>query len=358
MVKRTLNKNVAAFCLSFGLMLLIASAAHARIFQHIVAFGDSLSDHYGLQSYLGPYDPVTNPNGALEVWSNGDVWVEYLANNWGATLDNNAIAGAMTLGHENEALQAQVDVGALPPLGLVGQVDLYTASGPVIDSDNTLFTIWIGANDLMEFGRGESHTADPNVMITDAMNNIANSVESLYDHGARYFLFLNVPDIGKSPGYRTSPPDEVNAVTALVQSYNSALAATIESLELNFSGIAVYSVDMFAYLDEMINSGIFVNVTDTYMTLDAQGNKTGGVNGNADDYLFWDNIHPMTRAHSMVADRVEDTPPFKDTDSSSNSLCFISSVVRGQAKNPLHTSAALLLAVFTTGMAAGFSRKR
>ncbi len=72
----------------------------AKSFNTLIAFGDSLSDHHGLEAYLGSYDPVSNPTGALEAWTNGDVWVEYLADILNADLDNNAIAGAMTEGHE------------------------------------------------------------------------------------------------------------------------------------------------------------------------------------------------------------------------------------------------------------------
>ncbi len=353
----TLFKKIsAAVCLFFVFLVLTSSAAHARLYQNIVAFGDSLSDHYGLQGYLGPYDPVTNPTGVLEVWSNGDVWVEYLSGNWGAVLDNNAIAGAMTQGHENDSIQFLTDSGILPNLGLVGQVDLYVASSPVIDALNTLFTIWIGGNDLLEFGRGEYPTADPAVMVADAMTRISNSVLSLYAQGARHFLILNLPDIGKSPGYCNQPPAEIAAVTQIVQAYNTALATVVQTFETDLTDIIIYSFDIFSYMNKMINSGAFVNTTGTYMELDSEGNQTGNVNGNAEDYLFWDNIHPMTQAHKMIADEMDQT--LFSLVGGSGSLCFIDSVVNGQAGAGAYRLLLMIAALFSLGLATAVVQKK
>lgn len=140
-LKRSIQRGFIATCLFFVLVLLIPAAAHARTYQNIAAFGDSLSGHFGLAFYLGPYDSISNPNGAPAVWSNGDVWIEYLAGEWEASLDNNAIGGAMTKGHESEAVQALSDSGKLSQQGFGGQTDLYLSNSPGIDQEKTLFTI-------------------------------------------------------------------------------------------------------------------------------------------------------------------------------------------------------------------------
>lgn len=353
--KQSLKGRSTVACVLFAVMLLISTAAQARIYQNIVAFGDSLSDHYGLQVYFGTYDPVTNPNGVPEVWSDGDVWVEYLAAGWGASLENNAIGGAMTLGHESETVQMLSNNGTIPNLGLVGQVGMYVAGSPQIDSEETLFTIWIGANDLMEFGRGEYYTTEPYVMIAGAMTSITDAVVSLYSQGASHFLILNLPDIAKSPGYNKRSPEEIASVTQLVQAYNGALTANIEKLEASLDGITIDSYDMFAYLGEIIDSGTFVNVTDTYMELDAEGNKTGNVNGDAADYLFWDSIHPTTRAHEIIADKLDEA--IFSVNSSGSSTCFIDSV-NGDMNSSSRRAVSFILASLFLGMASIVLKKR
>ncbi|MFK5954204.1 MAG: SGNH/GDSL hydrolase family protein [Desulfobacterium sp.] len=343
-------------CLLFALVLLSSTAAHARIYENIVAFGDSLSDHHGLEFYIGLQDPVVNPNGAPAVWSNGDVWVEYLADNWGASLDNNAIGGAMTLGHENVAIQALSDDGTFPQLGLVGQTTLYLSSSPEFDPEETLFTIWIGGNDLLEFGKGESYTIDPEVMITDAMNNITNAVVALYSQGATHFLMLNLPDFGKLPAYNTKSAEDIAAATGLAQAFNSALDTTIEVLKTNLEDISIDSFDAFSYLSELIETNAFANVTDTYMEVDDEGNRTGNVNGDADDYLFWDNVHPMTRAHEMFADELSEGLYPEDNDGGDSS-CFINSI-HGNKTSSANQMIVLLLASMLVGITSIFFKKR
>jgi phospholipase/lecithinase/hemolysin len=48
---------------------------------------------------------------------------------------------------------------------------------------------------------------------------------------------------------------------------------------------------------------------------------TDGFN-NSGQYLFWDNVHPTTEAHELVADEVYDIA-FDDDSSSGSGGCFI-----------------------------------
>ena len=303
----------------------------AGTFRTIVAFGDSLTDHFGLASYIGLYDPVRNPNGALEAWTNGDVWVEYLADELKADLDNNAIAGAMTLGHENNNIQALVDAGKLPPLGLVGQVNRFVNENHSFNPETTLFTIWIGGNDLLEYGRGESGAADTQELITSAIDNIINSMSALASDGARNMLVINLPDLGKSPAYNSRSPQEIQGVTALTSAFNGALAQGVAGFQAVFPEVTVISFDIFTNLNEIISSDTFANVTGTYMVLDENGNRTGETNEPAEDYLFWDAIHPTTRAHKIVADEIGDdlaARGIRPVDDDDDSTCFIHTLGR------------------------------
>ncbi len=344
-----MHRNRLAICVLMSLVIWISlvTMSHARTYPHIVAFGDSLTDHHGLQYYLEPYvglyDPVTNPDGVLEVWSNGDVWVEYLADDWDATLENNAIAGAMTRGHENGTVQDYVDSGLLPPLGLVGQVDRYVDADPAFEPDSTLFTIWIGANDILEFDKGDTEYPDISSLVESAMHRITNSVIQLHDAGAANFLILNLPDIGRTPEYLDTP-EAAALVTGYVQAYNDALIDVIADLEGQLPDITIYTFDMFQYLMELIQGGAFVNVTGTYMELDEDN-----VNGDAADYLFWDSIHPTTRAHGMFAESVSDTL-FPEGDADDDDFCFIRTIGDDVGAMPSVAAGGALIALFLVMM--------
>jgi len=316
---KPVKNEIILIAILLSVILILPGSSFAKSFNNIIAFGDSLSDHHGLETYLGPYDPVLNPNGALEAWTNGDVWVEYLADRLNADLDNNAIAGAMTVGHENDSIQALSDAGQLPQLGLAGQVNSFSDEDAGFNAAKTLFTIWIGGNDLLKYGRGESSAASAEELISDAIDNTINAMSVLANEGALNILVINLPDLGKSPAYNTKTPAEIAAVSTLSATFNSALETGISNFETLFPSVTVYTFDVYSFLIEIIDDGTFENSTGTYMVLDQDGNKTGETNEPADDYLFWDSIHPTTKAHELVAIEVAD-----DLCDDCDSSCFIS----------------------------------
>jgi len=299
--KTTRLLNVHLVIVFFGLLLMIPSPAFSLKYKHIVAFGDSLSDHNNLHSYV--------PD-VREAMTNGDVWIEYLARELNASLDNNAFIGAMTRKHLKDDIQALSDNGTIPQLGLVSQVDDYIAEQNTFNPDETLFSIWIGSNNLIRYGRdtidmtAEQKLLAAQVMITAAMTDIGEAVVKLLAIGATQFIVMNLPDIGKSPWYSQGTPEEVAASTFLATSYNDALKATVDQLFLEKPKIKLYCFDMVQVMDEIIKKNIFPITDDTFTVLDEGGFPTDETKGNAEDYLFWDGVHPTTKAHAYFANVV------------------------------------------------------
>ncbi|MFP4531954.1 MAG: SGNH/GDSL hydrolase family protein [Desulfobacterales bacterium] len=308
------------------LLLSLSSPLHAEPYAHVVAFGDSLTDHNGLNQYVSEApEAFTNCQGTP------CVWVEYMAVELDIdpeSIDNNAIGGAMSKGHSDEDLQAAIDAGNLPPLGMVGQVDTYVSEVPEFNSEDTLFTIWIGGNDLRKFILRESSAATAEALVQGAMANIKAAMTDLIDAGARNFLVLTLPDLSKTPAFNQLPEDKRAQISELTQGFNKALSVSLEAIEFQNSGVSVVSLDAFSLMNSLINQGIFNNTTGTYLELDAEGNPTGNVNGDAEDFLFYDPIHPTTRAHAIIGEEaaaaVETDPGPRDFDDSDT--CFIKAV--------------------------------
>lgn len=337
-----LKKSVSFFVFIF---IMFSGNAFAE-YNAVVAFGDSLTDHGGLQSYqssLG-YD-------VFPVWSNGDTWVEYFSDELGATLDNNAIAGAMTDGHEDEDIQAMSDNDDLPDLGLIGQVDTYIDSNPSFIPSTTLFTIWIGGNDLLQFARDEAYTDDPAVLISGAMTNIQTAITNLRLDGAVNFLILNLPDLGSTPYANLLSVNEKAAMTSISNSYNAALSNLVSTLRSNMSGVTIHYFNVFSYMNNMIDDDVFENTTGTYMN----GSYTA-TNGPAEDYLFWDMIHPMTRAHEYLGLEVADSVLAEEAEED-DSTCFISTV-GNQAANPINANILSLFGLMFIMVGTGFSIRK
>ncbi|MEO1069836.1 MAG: SGNH/GDSL hydrolase family protein, partial [Cyanobacteria bacterium J06638_6] len=119
-------------------------------FDGLTVFGDSLSDPGNLFALTGFFPPPPYDQGRF---SNGDLWVDYLADDIG--LDSNLIQnfafGGATTGRDNglDALFESL-TGVDPELpGLADQIDAYVAGlgdGPADPDD--LYVLWAGANNL------------------------------------------------------------------------------------------------------------------------------------------------------------------------------------------------------------------
>ena len=327
-----------------GLFLFFSTNSWAKSYNHIVAFGDSLSDHGGLSAYDPTIPESWTNNGATPY--GGDVWLDYLKNQWGATIDNNAIGGAMTVGHEDSNIQALIDASVLPALGLTGQVARYLISSPTYDADKTIFSIWIGGNDLLEFFRGEYYTSDPTALITDSVGRIIIQIGSLYADGARNFLVLNLPDLSKTPAFNTKDATTLANVNGVVTNFNAALASALSGFTSAHTDADLYLIDAFATMNEIIEDNEFENSTSSYLKVDENCDwDFTSFNGTSDQFLFFDCIHPTTDAQQLVASEVADE--LSDDDDDDN--CFISTVTTKSSSNQYAFISFIFFAIGFTG---------
>ncbi|MEB3179128.1 MAG: SGNH/GDSL hydrolase family protein [Nostocaceae cyanobacterium] len=295
------HKLVAAGFAIFSVIMPIK--AMAASFSQIVGFGDSLLDTGNTSSLtrdaiaLGlplPFPIPPSPPYFNGRFSNGPVWIEQLASGLGLTYNpatNFAIGGATT-GTNNTLLDNLIPGLPLPgnPLGLPGlqtQVDSFVTANPQADA-NALYVIWAGANDYL--GDDVTNPAVP-------VSNLANAVTSLSRVGARNFLVVNLPDLGQLPGTRGN--ETVSTLLDLLTvGHNAGLADTLNTLGRQ-PGINITGLDVNSLLRRAVtNPGEFgfTNVTDACLNLTAQT-----LCSNPNEFLFWDNLHPTTQGHSLIA---------------------------------------------------------
>jgi len=259
-------KRKLTFIAILTICFVLPIAASALACDKIVAFGDSLSDN-------GPADGY-----GFGVWSNGDVWLEYLADEMGVELEDRALGGAKTSGHESGA----------PIYGLDWQVAEFLGETPVgTDLSDTLFVIWCGGNDFLFMD-----DADVNLVIGAAINNISDAVQSLLMVGAENILVVNLPNLGVAPLYKDDPASAAGA-TMISEAFNDYLKQTMCTYADIFPAVKFSMVDTFELIDYVVskpNKFGFTNVTD----MDGAGVDYEG-------YLFWDAIHPTTATHQIVA---------------------------------------------------------
>ena len=100
---------------------------------------------------------------------------------------------------------------------------------------------------------------------------------------------------GKSLGF----PAQLNQLT---QAHNQQLASTISSLRTSNPDLNIYSVDVNSLFNTVRATPAkfgFKDVTTACVT----GNflQVTNICDNPDDFLFFDDVHPSSRAHNLIA---------------------------------------------------------
>ena len=333
-MKKNFQLKKRCLLLVFLFIACVSTNSWASSYSRIVAFGDSLSDHGGLSAYSVTIAAYGGPATIPESWTNdgaipygGDIWLDYLSDEWNATLDNNAIGGAMSIGHESGDIQALINASLLPDLGLTGQVAAWLAESPDYDAKSTLFAIWIGGNDLLEFFRQEYYTNDANTLISETVGRIITQMGMLYADGARNFLVINLPDLAKTPAFNTKDVTVQAQVATVVAGFNAALSSALSDFSTANTDTTVYAVDAFTYLNSIIADDVFADSTSTYLTVDENCDwDFASFNGSFDQFLFFDCIHPTTKSHELVAAEVADIIAAEAKDNNDDDdTCFIAS---------------------------------
>lgn len=298
---------VTAGCIVVSVMSASKAAAANLNFSQFFVFGDSLSDTgnvFTATSALGNPIPVPTTTSGQPAYfngrfSNGPIWVDYFGQQIGKQLTpffQSQFLG--TQGGVNYAFSgAETGVQSInvPVPGILGQVGLFTGQANVPVDSNAIYSIFGGANDYTSaFTRGVA----PNVNQT--VENLTNSINSLAQKNAKNFLVFNLPDIGDTPLARAN--NLTQPLNALVQQHNSQLATALNGLRTQRPDLNIYSVD-FNSLFKTIRSNPgqfgFTNVNDACVT----GNNTLATNvcSNPNEYLFFDDVHPSSAAHKLLA---------------------------------------------------------
>jgi thermolabile hemolysin len=256
-------------------LALLFAATTGYSFTTLCAFGDSLSDTGRSPAPAGSYY-----NGR---YSNGPLWVEYLAAQLGLAYNasnNFAVSGSTTSG-----LASQV-------AGLAPSTSLRTA----------LFTVWSGGNDFLHnTGLGVNDAAWSNVM-TAAVSNLTNAIGALYTNGAREVLVPNLPNVGQTPAFSSAPPGYASYVDSKVQSFNGLLASAFTNVMQRNPGLRIYPMDAGSFLTKVLNAPATYGFTVTTNGALEDPNLTDkSFTGPGADYVFWDSVHPTTKLHALIS---------------------------------------------------------
>lgn len=295
-----------------GVLACAGALAEVRDYSSIVVFGDSLSDT-GNVAYLTESQYFIRLPGPIINYTDGHFtdgvdtkpyarnffgnWVEQFA----ASLPSHPAVTDSLDGGTNYAYGFATTGTGTSTLGFgpanlfpvqvenIGQqITDYLSKHPKIDN-HTLFIIWGGAIDVL-------YATGPGDIVNAAFRQVLN-IQRLIDAGATQFLVVNVPPLGLIPRLNGSPTESVAATSgaALFNAYLKTGVAVLKDFYW-WRHLRVYQLDTFRLL-----SGI-VAAPAAYSLSNVTTPSQGDVQANPDTYLFWDDIHPTTRGHNIVAD--------------------------------------------------------
>jgi phospholipase/lecithinase/hemolysin len=283
---------------------------HAPEYTSVVVFGDSLSDtgnvahltedKYGVR-IPGPAADYTDgrftdgPDTLPPAENYVGVWIEQLAEMFPSkpeikdSLDGGTDyaygfattgtgTGVFTFG-PSDSLSVNVD-------NIGQQISDYLATNPKID-DKTLFVVWGGAIDVL-------YATSEDDVVNAGINQTLN-IQRLIDAGATQFIVPNLPPLGLVPRLNGSPATSIPATEAS-ELYNRVLGSGLAILhDINRSRrLQLMQLDVFALFNRIIASpSKYALVNDTA--------SSQGMDVDPDTYLFWDDLHPTTRGHNILA---------------------------------------------------------
>ncbi|KTD57469.1 lysophospholipase/glycerophospholipid:cholesterol acyltransferase PlaC [Legionella shakespearei] len=284
-------------------------------------------------------------------FSNGRVWNEYLAEmlsiqksdedaylnrafggSWAATYDTQLTVWNL-IRHPLTMIKTII-VGKLVPPSLGLTVQAYLLEHQQLN-DQSVYFIYAGGNDYINALAFEDKY-DPTVMsnyIDNVLDGLGSSVLKLAYSGARRFVILGIPHVGETPKFINTNDREV--LNAAAEKHNERLALRVAEWQTQYPDADFLFINTETYLERAVNDPQqfgFNNVTEacidvTFPMLNAfvhspfarnlvlnnahvlqyrderfaAGENNYHMCDDPDSYLFWDEIHPSTRAHQFLA---------------------------------------------------------
>jgi len=290
---------LATLCL---LPTLVVSKLTFGTTKFLFTFGDSYTTD-GFNISAGVNSPVPGFTS-----SNGQNWVQFLGGTYNVTNTQvfNLASGGATI---DAKLVTPFEPTVLSIVDQVTQFNQILAPKPVgakWSSDNSLFAIWIGINDV---GNSFAWTNVTQVGFHQVlMARLFGQVEDLFEKGARSFLFLTVPPTNRAPLLIEQGPKSVAQIKAALADYNSQLAENVRAFQAKHSDLDQVTVfdtqPIFNTLLDNANSFGFVNATGF---CEAYENGTPGLTTQTppcapvSSYFWLNTLHPLFTIHNILA---------------------------------------------------------
>jgi len=310
---RSLTRWPPIACLALVLLVPAWAAAQSR-FSGVVVFGTSLSDPGNAFALVGdastPPDFMLNPflipsapyaKGGHH-FSNGATWVEQYARSVGLGDSVRAALATADPAVTNFAVGAARAYNDGVNFNLTRQVDTFLQRSGGVASPHALYVVEMGSNDIRDAFQIYATGGDGGPVLAQALGSIAGNIQRLYAAGAREFLVWVAPDVALTPAIRSLPPAAQGLASFLTQVFNDNLTGVLTQLSAALPGVSFARLDAYQILNAIVADPAAFDLTNV-TTACVTPNVAPFTCQHANEFLFWDGIHPTKTGHAILAEK-------------------------------------------------------
>jgi phospholipase/lecithinase/hemolysin len=290
----------------------------------VAIFGDSLSDahNFQLQNRFMPNAPYWGGN-----FSNGPTWSIHFGR-FAPTLPIlNLAYGGATSSYPNFTEQ--------PTLGKIRDFVVSKLSGNMLNTvagyidrhpnqelnARTLFVLWIGGNDYLKWletpnytnllreGTRRERERNFEAATTPVVEAIDRSMRSLYNAGARNFVLVPLPDLSLTPLCKRPGADLLSICGKLNALHTKKLNKVYRDALETLSQSNILLVNINSFISTMLGNKDRFQLTandvpcynGAYGMESMIGKPIVTCKENAEKMVFFDEVHPNSRAHCWIA---------------------------------------------------------
>ena len=137
------------------------------------------------------------------------------------------------------------------------------------------------------------------------INNLSQDLGRLVAAGARQFLVSNMPLLGYTPRFNGNPMTFAQYNT-LSEQFNASLAVMLDNLHASNAPLKIHRLDVATMFSQAIANPAVVGLTNVTnaaapgLEPGASSYDTSKIAPNANQYMFWDDLHPTATVHAEL----------------------------------------------------------